>query len=122
MAMYLSRRAVVIQERHNRGVEPVERAVLRFVLDFSVPGIPRLIVVQRSRMNSLEWCPELMRRWSCPIEFVARIPRDVAELVVHEGNRSARVRDGHDRVLIDRVPEVDERRLGTLACAPVSAS
>ena len=114
----LSRRAVVIQERHNRGVEPVERPVLRLILDFSVPDIPSLDSGPEIAHELFGVVSGIDEAMVLPHEFVARIPRDVAELVVHEANRSARVRHGHDRVLIDRVPEVDERRLGTLACAP----
>jgi hypothetical protein len=63
----LARLSLLIQEWHDGRIHPLKGTVLRAVFDFPLPDAPRAIVLHRFRKNSGGWKPELMMRWSWPI-------------------------------------------------------
>ena len=100
--------AAFVEERNDRRIHPVDRAVLG--------AIPNLAAPDASVGDRDPQVPDELFRVICRIDdpvivaeqLLARVLRDVAELLVGVGDSARRVGDGHDRGLIDRRVDVGE--------------
>ena len=97
----LHRLSVRIQVRHDGRVHPVERAVLRLVLDFPLPHSPGADRLPDAANELLGMKTGIDDAMVLAEQLLARIFGNRAELVVHVGDFPFRVRDGDDGVLID---------------------
>ena len=117
----LARFSLLVEERHDGGVHPVEGAVLGAVLDFPLPH-----TALRDRRPQV--ADEFLRMEAgvddavvLSQQFFSRILRDRTELVVHERDPAPRIGDGYDRVLVERGSQLGDlfersvqRRVGPL--------
>src|SRR5207249_1838251 len=102
----LARLSVLVEERHDGRVHPIIRTVLRPVLDLAMPDLP-----VRDRLPQVA---DEFRRMEGRIDdavilsdqFLARVLRDRAELVVYESDPALRIGDRHYGMLVERSLQV----------------
>ena len=108
IAMYWYGFPRVVEERHDGRVDPVEVAVLGAVAELAVPDVavgdrPPELADELLRVIGGVDDPVIL-----PDQLVARIPGDLAELVVDVGDPAGDVGGGDDGRVIERALEVGE--------------
>ena len=88
--------------RNDGRIHPVKGAVLGLVFDFALPDPPDADRLPDAADKLLGMKSGIDDAVVLADQFLARIFRNRAELIVHVSDFPLRIRDRHDRVLIDR--------------------